>query len=81
MSAKLLAKAGYVLGLTLWVIVSFVIGQTLAALLVANVPSGANESVLTTVLAALGYVFALCLAIGVPALIRRRMVSRSRRAG
>lgn len=68
MSANLLAKTGYALGLTLWVVFALFLGQALAALVVFNLPFQANESVLTTIAAALGYGLGLLLAIGVPAL-------------
>ena len=74
MSARLLGKTLYAAGLALWIVVSFVVGQTLAALAMWYAPANINDSVDTTILAALGYLFALLLAIGVPAAIRRRRV-------
>lgn len=70
-------KLIYVVGLTLWVVASFVIGQSLAVVLLTNLPTTLNSSVLTTILAALGYLFALGLALGVPALMARRFVDKS----
>lgn len=75
MSAKLLGRVAYVAGLSLWVIVSLILGQSLAGLLILVLPD-ANESVLTTILAALGYILALALALGLPALISRTLVSK-----
>lgn len=77
MSLRLLGKVGYVIGLSLWLVASFIIGQSLAALIVFSLPFEANETVVTTILAALGYVLALALAIGVPALLTRKATSKS----
>lgn len=75
MSARLLGNSSYVVGLTIWVVVSLIFGQALASLLVSVLPLS-NESVLTTILAALGYGLGLALAIGVPALKSRHFVSK-----
>jgi membrane protease YdiL (CAAX protease family) len=76
MSARLLGRFAYVVGLTLWVIASFVVGQSLAVLALEVLPNGINTSVLTTILAALGYLFALGLALGIPALIAKKFASK-----
>lgn len=76
MSPRLLGNIVYALGLTLWVMLSLIIGQLLASLIVFAVPSGVNESVLTTMVAALGYALGLTLAIGGPALFTKKLVSK-----
>jgi membrane protease YdiL (CAAX protease family) len=76
MSVRLLGKIAYAIVLTLWVVASVFVGQSLAALALTVLPGGINTSVLTTILAALGYLFALGLALGVPALIARKFVSK-----
>jgi membrane protease YdiL (CAAX protease family) len=75
MLAKLLGKSSYALALTLGVVASLILGQTLAAVLVQLVPVSANASVLATIMAALGYILALLLALGIPALLMRKFVS------
>lgn len=75
MSARLLGKAAYAAGLALWVVFSLVVGQLLAGVATLILP-GANDAVLTTVLAALGYAFGLGLALGVPVLITRKKTSK-----
>ena len=75
MLAKSLGNSLYIVGFALWIVLSFIIGQTVAALAVQLLPDSINNSVLTTVLAALGYLFATLLAIGVPAVIKRRSVA------
>lgn len=76
MSANLLGKTAYSIGLTLWVIVSLVIGQILASIVVINLPVTVNDSVLMTIAAAFGYIFGLALAFGVPVLIWRKRASK-----
>ncbi len=76
MSANLLGKAVYAVGLTLWVVFALFLGQALAALVVFNLPFQSNESVLTTIVAAVGYGLGLLLAIGVPALATRKWATK-----
>ena len=81
MSARSSAKAIlYTFGLTVWVVFSLFLGQSLAALGIAFLPESINEAVLTTIIAALGYLFAIGLALGVPALIWRKWAGRWRRS-
>lgn len=75
MSARSLGSAGYVIGLTLWVVVALILGQAVASVIVLALPI-ANESVSTTILAAFGYGLGLAFALGLPALISRRLISR-----
>lgn len=77
MSAKLLGKAAYTVGLTIWVVFSLVVGQSLASLIIGLLPASLNGSVAVTILAALGYLLGLALALGVPALMSRAFVSKS----
>lgn len=71
-------RIAYALGLTLWVVFSLFVGQTLAGLAVYGLlPDGLNDTMLGTVGAALGYTFALALAMGVPALIWKRRASNT----
>ncbi|MES2876219.1 MAG: type II CAAX endopeptidase family protein [Patescibacteria group bacterium] len=76
MSANLLGKALYAVGLTIWVVLSFAIGQSLAVLLLTSLPLDLNDSVLTTIAAALSYVLGLTLALGVPALASKKFISK-----
>ena len=75
MSASLLGKGAYTLGLTVWVIVALLLGQALGAVVLLNLPLSLNPAVETTMLAALGYGLGLALALGVPALATRKPVS------
>jgi membrane protease YdiL (CAAX protease family) len=75
MSASLLGKGGYSLGLTAWVLFSLVLGQSIAALIIINLPGTVNPAVQTTILAALGYALGLAIAIGLPAVVTRKPVS------
>ncbi|MBC7512106.1 CPBP family intramembrane metalloprotease [Candidatus Saccharibacteria bacterium] len=77
MSVRLLGKYSYALALSLWLVASFIIGQSLASLIIFHLPINANETVVTTILAALGYVLALLFAIIGPALLNRRITPRS----
>lgn len=71
-------RVAYALGLTLWVVFALVFGQTLAGLAVYGLlPESINTTVLDTVSAASGYVLALVLAIGVPALLWKRRASNA----
>ncbi len=77
MSAKSLAKRSlYALGLTVWVVFSLFVGQALAAIIVFSLPQASNDSVVATILAALGYILALALALCVPALATRKFASK-----
>ena len=67
----------YTFGLTLWVVFALFLGQSLAGLAIAVLPESVNEAVLTTIIAALGYTFAIALALGIPALIWRKWAGRS----
>lgn len=74
MSANLLGKTAYAIGLTLWVVFALVVGQSLAAVIYSLV--GLQDTAVSmTILAALGYLLALALALGVPALAKRKFVS------
>ena len=78
MSARSSAKAIlYTFGLTVWVVFSLFLGQSLAALGIALLPESINQAVLTTIIAALGYLFAIGLALGVPALTWRKWAART----
>jgi len=80
MSAKssVSRRALYALGLTLWVVIALLVGQTLAGVAVyALLPENLNSSMLGTIAAALGYMFALGLGIGVPALIWKKRASNA----
>lgn len=77
MSVRSSAKTAlYAFGLTLWVVAAFIVGQTAAALAVGQLGGSLNASVQTTLLAALGYVLALGIAIGVPAVIFKKLPTR-----
>lgn len=75
MSARLLARAAYAIGLTLWVVFALVVGQLIASVAVSALPLTTNDSVLATLMAASGYTLGLALALGVPALFTRKFVS------
>lgn len=77
MSAKSLGKAlGYTLGLSVWAVVSIVLGQFIAALCLSFFAELLDAAVEATVLAALGYTFAVLTAIGMPYIVWRRLPSR-----
>src|SRR6478672_3146686 len=76
MLAKLLGKSAYAVGLTLWVVLSLVVGQSLASMAVLSFPQSGNPAVVATLLAALGYALGLALALGVPALATRKLVTK-----
>lgn len=76
MLAKLSGNIAYSIGLILWVVFALFMGQLLASAIVLNLGLSANESVLATILAALGYTFGLALAIGVPVLLTRKPISK-----
>ena len=76
MLAKSLGKAAYAVGLTLWVVFSLFVGQALASIIVISFPSEGNQAVVATLMAALGYALGLGLALGVPALASRKLVSK-----
>lgn len=78
MSAKssVSKRISYGLGLTLWVIFALFIGQILASVAVYGLLSESfNATMLGTIAAALGYILALALAIGVPAQIWKKRAS------
>jgi membrane protease YdiL (CAAX protease family) len=80
MSAKssVSRRIAYAFGLTAWVVFALVVGQTLAGLAVYGaLPESLNATMLGTISAAVGYVFALALAIGVPALIWKKRASNT----
>jgi membrane protease YdiL (CAAX protease family) len=69
-------RISYSIGLTLWVVFALFLGQVLAGLAVYGVlPENLNSTMLGTIAAALGYTFALGLAIGIPALIWKKRAS------
>ena len=76
MLAKSLGKAAYAVGLTLWVVFSLFVGQALASIIVISFPSEGNQAVVATLMAALGYALGLGLALGVPPLASRKLVSK-----
>ena len=76
MLAKSLGKTAYAVGLTLWVVFSLFVGQALASIIVISFPSEGNQAVVATLMAALGYALGLGLALGVPALASRKLVSK-----
>lgn len=78
MSAKssVSKRISYGLGLTLWVIFALFIGQILASVAVYGLlPESFNATMLGTIAAALGYVLALALAIGIPAHVWKKRAS------
>jgi membrane protease YdiL (CAAX protease family) len=78
MSAKSFSKITlYAAGLTLWVVTAFVVGQTLAALIMSGIGQGLNDSVEMTIMAALGYILALGITLGVPVALFRIKVSKA----
>ncbi len=72
MLASLLARTGCSLGLTLWVVVSLVVGQILGQLLVLSSGIQANIAVLTTVAAVFGYSLGILIAVGGSLMVSRR---------
>ena len=60
-----------VLGLSLWVIFGVTLGQVIASILIVALPIQFNATVEATVSAALGYVFAIAITVGLPLLIRK----------
>lgn len=76
MLAKFSGKFGYTVGLTLWVLLAFILGQVVAALLLAGLPLGLKPAIETTVLAALSYVFGIMIAIGVPPLVTKKPITK-----
>jgi membrane protease YdiL (CAAX protease family) len=81
MSANLFTKASYALGISLWVLVSFFVGEMLAGVVAsyAIAFSGVvlNPALQSTILAALGYTFGLAMTIGLPWLATRMRPSRA----
>jgi len=79
MSANLLTKTGYAVGLSLWVFVAFFVGEMLAGVFIAYglVFSGLklNAALEYTILAAIGYTFGLALTVGLPWLATRKRPS------
>lgn len=73
MSANLLGKAAYVVGLSLWVVFALFIGQALAVLIL-SLFTQQDTAMSMTVLAALGYVLGLALALGVPAILWKKRI-------
>ncbi len=71
MSANLLGKSAYSVGLSLWVVISLFIGQALA-LIALSVFTNQDTAVTNTILAALGYILGLALALGLPAIIWKK---------
>lgn len=76
MLAKLLGNSAYTVGLTIWVVLALVVGQALASTIVLSLPLSGNQAVVATLLAAVGYAFGLMLAIGMPALARKKLASK-----
>lgn len=80
MSANLLTKTSYALGLSLWVFVAFFVGEMLAGVAMAYglAFSGLklNAALEYTILAAIGYTFGLALTVGLPWLATHRRPSK-----
>ena len=69
-------RISYGFGLTLWVVFALLCGQVIASVVVYGLlPEDLNTALQGTVGAALGYIFALALAIGIPALIWKKRAS------
>lgn len=70
------SKPLYTIGLLLWVVLSFIVGQGMAVLCLQLFPKGINVAVQSSMLAALAYGFALAFALGIPLLMRRKPITR-----
>lgn len=77
MSANLFIKSLYTVGLMVWVVVSIIVGQTLAVLGMNALHVGLSPAVQTTVESAAWYVIALALVIGLPWLVTRKNITKS----
>lgn len=70
-------KLLYGVCLTIWVVFSLLVGQTVAGLILYSLTVSSNLVAQTAVEAALGYVFALLIAIGGLALVRKKQIDKS----
>lgn len=59
-------------GLTLWAVISLIVGQTIAGVILLNITLSTNQNIQTTIGAALGYGIALMIAIGLKPLITQK---------
>ena len=75
MLVKLLVKLLQLIGLSFWVAVSLIIGQSLAGLLVSNLAITTNNIVASGVMAFFGYAFGIALVIGIPYIFTKKRIS------
>lgn len=72
MSVNYLAKAAQSAGLCIWVVAGVLLGQIIAALIIAYLPNGLSNTVESTYTAALGYALAILIIIGIPAFVGKK---------
>jgi len=72
MLASYSARTIKVLGLCVWVIIGVTLGQTVAELLLVSLRGALSSTVEATFVAALGYVLAIALTVGLPLIINKK---------
>lgn len=68
-------KVATLIGLSLWVIVGVTLGQLLAGVIVVQLPDSISGVTIATTAAALGYIFAAIITVGLPLVIKKKKLT------